>query len=91
MDINEHAHANEHIYEFAKGYLERRGWFESLNGIPQNKDGLVPWITYPAFIPALADHPARLQGVRVWLRRLLHLVVHPGGGDHQRRARQGLG
>lgn len=50
MDIKEHADLNTHIYQFARGYLETRGWFDSLDGIPRNKDGVVPWITYPAFI-----------------------------------------
>ncbi|MEO8115967.1 MAG: AAA family ATPase, partial [Phenylobacterium sp.] len=38
------------IQQFAARYLEKRGWFESLRGMPQNKDGAVPWITYPAFL-----------------------------------------
>lgn len=50
MDIKEHADLSTHIYQFAQGYLETRGWFDSLDGIPRNKDGVVPWITYPAFI-----------------------------------------
>jgi len=45
----EHARVNALVYQFAQTYLEKRGWFESLDGIPRNKDGLVPWITYPAF------------------------------------------
>ena len=48
-NIAEHARINMLIYQFAQTYLEKRGWFESLDGIPRNKDGLVPWITYPAF------------------------------------------
>lgn len=44
-----HARINKLIYQFAQAYLEKRGWFESLDGVPRNKDGLVPWITYPAF------------------------------------------
>ena len=40
---------NKAIYQFAQTYLDKRGWFESLDGIPRNKDELVPWITYPAF------------------------------------------
>src|SRR5580704_8267998 len=45
----EHVRVNALVYQFANTYLEKRGWFESLDGIPRNKDGLVPWITYPAF------------------------------------------
>jgi SAM-dependent methyltransferase len=37
------------IRQFANGYLDKRGWFASLDGVPRNKDGPVPWITYPAF------------------------------------------
>jgi hypothetical protein len=49
VNIAEHARVNALIYQFAQTYLEKRGWFESLDGIPRNKEGLVPWITYPAF------------------------------------------
>ncbi|HWC64309.1 MAG TPA: hypothetical protein VG501_11845 [Rhizomicrobium sp.] len=49
MNTAEHARINALVYQFAQTYLEKRGWFESLDGIPRNKDGLVPWITYPAF------------------------------------------
>jgi hypothetical protein len=49
VNIAEHARINALVYQFAQTYLEKRGWFESLDGIPRNKDGLVPWITYPAF------------------------------------------
>lgn len=49
MQINEHARINTLLYQFAQQYLEKRGWFESLDGVPRNKNGLVPWITYPAF------------------------------------------
>jgi Methyltransferase domain len=49
MNIAENALVNASLYQFAQTYLEKRGWFESLDGIPRNKDGLVPWITYPAF------------------------------------------
>ena len=45
----EHGRINALVYQFAQTYLEKRGWFESLDGIPRNKEGLVPWITYPAF------------------------------------------
>jgi hypothetical protein len=34
---------------FSKHYLTKMGWFQSLKGIPNNNEGLVPWITYPAF------------------------------------------
>jgi hypothetical protein len=49
MNIAQHARTNTLLYQFGQTYLEKRGWFESLDGIPRNKDGLVPWITYPAF------------------------------------------
>ena len=49
MNTTEHARVNALLYQFAQQYLEKRGWFESLDGIPRNKDGVVPWITYPAF------------------------------------------
>ena len=49
ISSTEHARINALVYQFANTYLEKRGWFESLDGIPRNKDGLVPWITYPAF------------------------------------------
>jgi hypothetical protein len=49
MNTAEHARVNALVYQFAQTYLEKRGWFESLDGIPRNKEGLVPWITYPAF------------------------------------------
>ena len=49
MNTSEHINVNALIYQFASMYLDKRGWFESLDGIPRNKDGLVPWITYPAF------------------------------------------
>lgn len=49
MSIGQHAQVNQALYQFAQMYLEKRGWFESLDGIPRNKNGIVPWITYPAF------------------------------------------
>jgi SAM-dependent methyltransferase len=49
MDIGQHAQVNAALYQFGQTYLEKRGWFESLDGIPRNKEGVVPWITYPAF------------------------------------------
>jgi SAM-dependent methyltransferase len=49
MNLTEHAQVNACLYQFGQTYLEKRGWFESLDGIPRNKDGVVPWITYPAF------------------------------------------
>lgn len=49
MNISEHAQVNAALYQFGQTYLEKRGWFESLDGIPRNKEGVVPWITYPAF------------------------------------------
>jgi len=50
MNIDEQAAVNADIYRFAQGYLQKRGWFESLGGIPRNNEGVVPWITYPAYI-----------------------------------------
>jgi hypothetical protein len=49
MNTAEHTRINALVYQFANTYLEKRGWFQSLDGIPRNKEGLVPWITYPAF------------------------------------------
>lgn len=49
LDIHDHARINTLLYQFGQQYLEKRGWFESLDGVPRNKDGVVPWITYPAF------------------------------------------
>ncbi len=49
MDISEHARLNALLYQFGQTYLEKRGWFESLDGVPRNKQGLVPYITYPAY------------------------------------------
>ena len=49
MNIGDHTRINALLYQFGQTYLEKRGWFESLDGIPRNKNGLVPWITYPAF------------------------------------------
>jgi hypothetical protein len=48
-NLAEHASVNHVIYEFAQGYLDKRGWFNSLDGVPRNREGFVPWITYPAF------------------------------------------
>jgi hypothetical protein len=48
MEITEQARI-EALRQFGQTYLEKRGWFESLDGVPRNKEGLVPWITYPAF------------------------------------------
>lgn len=50
MNIDEQAAVNADIYRFAQGYLQKRGWFESLGGIPRNNEGVVPWITYPAYL-----------------------------------------
>jgi hypothetical protein len=49
MNIADHARVNTLLYQFGQTYLEKRGWFESLDGIPRNKEGLVPYITYPAY------------------------------------------
>jgi hypothetical protein len=47
--LDVHSKLNAAIYQFAQGYLAKRGWFSSLDGVPRNQDGYVPWITYPAF------------------------------------------
>lgn len=47
--IADHTKLNEAIYQFAKGYLGKRGWFNSLDGVPRDQNGYVPFITYPAF------------------------------------------
>ncbi|HEV2533525.1 hypothetical protein [Phenylobacterium sp.] len=49
LDLDYHSRLNGLIYQFAQKYLRKRGWFESLDGVPRNLDGPVPWITYPAF------------------------------------------
>lgn len=49
MQMNEYFHAAERVGLFSRNYLVKMGWYHSLNGIPNNNDGLVPWITYPAF------------------------------------------
>lgn len=49
LKIDDHANTNALIYQFAQEYLEKRGWFRSGDGLPRNNEGLVPWITYPAF------------------------------------------
>ena len=71
MNTAEHARINALVYQFANTYLEKRGWFESLDGIPRNKDGLVPWITYPAFRQLQRIVKPGCESVRIWLRRLL--------------------
>ena len=50
MDIKEHADLNTHIHQFAQGYIETRGGCDSLDGIPRNRDGVAPWITYRAVL-----------------------------------------
>jgi hypothetical protein len=47
-EIGLHVLANAAIYDFAQNYLDKRGWFASLQGEPQDHEGLIPWITYPA-------------------------------------------
>ena len=48
MSIQHHAAVNETVYHFARGYLDRLGWFASLDGTPRDHAGYVPYITYPA-------------------------------------------
>lgn len=48
MSILHHAAMNETVYHFARGYLDRMGWFASLDGTPRDHAGYVPYITYPA-------------------------------------------
>jgi hypothetical protein len=48
MSIEHHAAINETVYHFARGYLNRMGWFASLDGTPRDQAGYVPYITYPA-------------------------------------------
>lgn len=49
MELDEVFLTTDRLSLFAKGYLTKMGWLRSLKGIPYNNDGLVPWITYPAF------------------------------------------
>jgi len=49
MQMNEFFHTTDRLGLFSKNYLAKMGWHHSINGIPHNNDGLVPWITYPAF------------------------------------------
>jgi hypothetical protein len=49
MELNEYLRTSEAVLQFARQYLGKRGWFASLDGVPRNNDGEVPWITYPAF------------------------------------------
>ena len=48
MSIETHALLNQNVYHFAQGYLQKLGWFQSLDGTPRNNAGYVPYITYPA-------------------------------------------
>lgn len=48
MELDEFFHANDKLSEFGKLYLTKMGWFKSLNGIPHDNGGIVPFITYPA-------------------------------------------
>jgi hypothetical protein len=48
-DIGLHVLANTAIYQFAQGYLAKRGWFDSLEGMPRDQNGFIPMITYPSF------------------------------------------
>ena len=49
MNTTELAIRDASLNKFGQGYLEKRGWFFSQDGIPRNQDGVVPFITYPAF------------------------------------------
>ena len=49
MELSEYFLAADRAALFGKNYLTKMGWFQSLKGIPNNNEGLVPWITYPAF------------------------------------------
>ena len=48
MSIENHAAINETVYQFARGYLNKLGWFHSQDGTPRDQAGYVPYITYPA-------------------------------------------
>jgi len=48
MSIETHALLNQNVYHFAQGYLQKMGWFQSLDGTPRDHSGYVPYITYPA-------------------------------------------
>jgi hypothetical protein len=50
VKLAEYFHTSQAVLEFSKTYLTKRGWFASLDGVPRNNDGHVPWITYPAFV-----------------------------------------
>jgi len=49
MNIDARTDAEIALDQFAGSYLTKRGWFQSLDGVPRNNEGPVPWITYPAF------------------------------------------
>jgi len=41
--------ADTRLFELAKNYLARKGWFDSLSGESKDSNGGdVPWITYSA-------------------------------------------
>jgi len=51
MNIDEYAQqrlCDTRLFWLAKNYLARKGWFLSLSGEPQDANGPIPWITYPA-------------------------------------------
>lgn len=50
MDLSTLFTINKKISEFAQNYLMQKGWYWSLDGMPRNQEGYVPWITYPAYM-----------------------------------------
>ena len=49
LDLKLIFRVNNAINQFAQKYLQKVGWYNSLDGVPRNADGYVPWITYPAY------------------------------------------
>lgn len=49
MEFDQYLICNDFVQTFAKCYLKKNGWFNSLDGTPRNDDGFIPFITYPAF------------------------------------------
>jgi hypothetical protein len=39
VNTAEHARINALVLQFANTYLEKRGWFESLDGVPRSPQG----------------------------------------------------
>jgi hypothetical protein len=50
MDLGTVFYLNDAVQQFARTYLVKRGWFASLDGVPRDNEGEVPWYTYPALI-----------------------------------------